>query len=78
VRDGLAAGHFSRSAFGVDVNPLVVGRGFSELVDSVLVDDGPFGHADLDAFEHLGVIYATDDVQTRSPPRESSTRTSDT
>ena len=42
---------------GIDVNPLVVGGRLGELIDAVLVDHDPVGHADLDALERLRVVY---------------------
>ena len=57
MRDRLAVRHFLRRALGVHMNPLVVGRRFSELIDTMLVDHYPVGQADFFAFQRLRIIY---------------------
>jgi hypothetical protein len=38
------------------VNPLIIGGRFCELIDAMLVDDGPVGQADLYAFQCFGIF----------------------
>jgi hypothetical protein len=68
MRDCLAIGHFPCGSLGIDMNPLVIGRRFGELVNSMLIDDDPVGQADLFAFERLRIFNGLYDSQIRSPP----------
>jgi hypothetical protein len=53
------------------VNPLVIGRSFGELIDTVLVDNYPVGKADLLADECFRIVDGFNDAQIGFP---SSTR----
>ena len=59
----LAVRHFPRGTLCVHMNPLVVRRGFGELIDSVLIDDGPIRKTNLFACKCLGIFYGIDYVQ---------------
>ena len=48
--------------FGIHVDPLVVRGRLGEFVDTVLVDDGPVGHADFLAFQRFRVFDGSDEV----------------
>ena len=63
MRNRLAVGHFSRRPLGIDVDPLIVASGLGKLVDPILVDDHPFGQANLDAFQRFGLLNGTDNAQ---------------
>jgi hypothetical protein len=47
------------------MNPLIITRRFGKLVDPMLVDDDPFGQADLFALQRLRVVYGFDDYHGR-------------
>lgn len=67
--DGLAVRHLFRRAFGIDVDPLMVGRRFSELIDTVLVYDSPVRETDLLADQGLRIFDGFDDAQISFPSR---------
>jgi len=62
VGDGFSTRHLLGCTRHVDVNPLVIPRGFGELVDGRLIDGHPVGDSDFFADELFHVLGSIDDA----------------
>jgi len=56
VSNRIAVRHLFGRALGINMNPLMITRCFSELIDSMLVDNDPIGQSDLLAFKRFGIF----------------------
>ncbi len=62
--DSAAIRQFFGCTLGIDVNPLVVRGCLGKLIDTILVNNHPFGETDFFVLQRLGVFHGFDYVQT--------------
>jgi hypothetical protein len=64
VRDGLAVGQFSFTAFDIDMDPLMIAGGYGKFIDHIPVNFDPFTDAGFFARQCLMIDHTLETLRT--------------